>query len=284
MATNIPTVLQKILEVKQREIAEGRAVISDAEMARKVRQRRMDLPERGFEAALWRRVADAKGTARTTAPPSSTAPAVIAEIKKASPSKGVIRHDFDPATIALSYEAAGATCLSVLTDRQFFQGANEHLVQARASCGLPVLRKDFVVDRWQVLESAAIGADCILLIVAALTDGQLADLEACALDAGLDVLVEVHDAAELQRALQLQTRLLGINNRDLHSFQVDLRTTIDLIDQVPEDRLLVTESGILEPGDVALMRAHRVHAFLVGEAFMRAPDPGTALRRVIGGH
>ncbi|HZH05881.1 MAG TPA: indole-3-glycerol phosphate synthase TrpC [Lautropia sp.] len=285
----MPTVLQKILDVKHREIAEGRALVSDAELARKVQQRRMDLAERGFEAALRRKLGEAKTTERTEAQAlrtearaSSAASAVIAEIKKASPSKGVIRQDFNPAAIARSYQAAGAACLSVLTDRQFFQGANDHLIQARASCELPVLRKDFVVDRWQVMESAAIGADCILLIVAALSDGQLADLEACARDVGLDVLVEVHDAAELQRALQLQTRLVGINNRDLHSFNVDLQTTIGLIDRVPQDRLLVTESGILGPEDVALMRAHGVHAFLVGEAFMRAPDPGAALRRMIG--
>ena len=289
MTKSIPTVLQKILDVKHREIAEGRALVSDAELARKVQQRRMDLAERGFEAALRRKLGEAKTTERTEAQAlrtearaSSAASAVIAEIKKASPSKGVIRQDFNPAAIARSYQAAGAACLSVLTDRQFFQGANDHLIQARASCELPVLRKDFVVDRWQVMESAAIGADCILLIVAALSDGQLADLEACARDVGLDVLVEVHDAAELQRALQLQTRLVGINNRDLHSFNVDLQTTIGLIDRVPQDRLLVTESGILGPEDVALMRAHGVHAFLVGEAFMRAPDPGAALRRMIG--
>jgi indole-3-glycerol phosphate synthase len=194
----------------------------------------------------------------------------------------VIRPDFDPAAIARSYQAGGATCLSVLTDGQFFQGANQHLVQARAACDLPVLRKDFIVDRWQVLEAAAIGADCILLIVAALTDAQLADLENCARDAGLDVLVEVHDAAEMQRALKLRTRLVGVNNRDLRTFEVDLQTTLSLLDQVPEDRLLVTESGILTPEDVALMRSHGVHAFLVGEAFMRAPDPGAALRRMTG--
>ena len=271
MMTGIPTVLQKILDVKHREIAEGRALMSEEALWSKVRQRRIDLPVRGFEAALRRKLDAAPAM-----------PAVIAEVKKASPSKGVIRPDFDPAAIARSYQAGGATCLSVLTDRQFFQGANDHLTQARAACELPVLRKDFIVDRWQVMEAAAIGADCILLIVAALSDRQMADLEACARDAGLDVLVEVHDAAELQRALQLRTRLVGINNRDLRSFDVDLQTTLSLLDQVPEDRLLVTESGILGPEDVALMRANGVNAFLVGEAFMRAPDPGVALRQMIG--
>jgi indole-3-glycerol phosphate synthase len=172
--------------------------------------------------------------------------------------------------------------LSVLTDRQFFQGSDDHLAQARAACDLPVLRKDFIVDPWQVLEAAAIGADCILLIVAALSDAQLSELESSAREAGVDVLVEVHDADELQRALRLRTRLIGINNRDLHTFEVDLRTTLSLLDQVPEDRLLVTESGILVPEDVAMMRSHGVHAFLVGEAFMRAPDPGAALRKLIG--
>jgi indole-3-glycerol phosphate synthase len=293
-----PTVLQKIIDVKRQEIAQGRALVPDAEMARKVRQRQVDLPYRGFEAALRRKVAAAQGAkgmqgmqgakgvqgmqgAKGVQGVPQAAPAVIAEIKKASPSKGVIRVDFDPAMIARSYQAGGATCLSVLTDRQFFQGANDHLVRARAHCNLPVLRKDFIVDTWQVLEAAAIGADCILLIVAALADGQLADLEACARDAGLDVLVEVHDADELQRALRLRSRLVGINNRDLRSFEVSLQTTLSLLDQVPADRLLVTESGILRADDVMSMRDHGVHAFLVGEAFMRAPDPGVALQALM---
>ncbi|MBA3477474.1 MAG: indole-3-glycerol phosphate synthase TrpC [Lautropia sp.] len=271
MAT--PTVLQQIIEVKRGEIARGRTQVPDAEMARRVRQRRMDLPYRGFESALRRKVA------ATRAAPA--APAVIAEIKKASPSRGVIRPDFDPAAIARSYEAGGATCLSVLTDRQFFQGDNAFLMQARESCSLPVLRKDFIVDGWQVQEAAAIGADCILLIVAALTDGQLAQLESCAEEAGLDVLVEVHDGEELQRALRLRTPLIGINNRDLHTFDVDLQTTLSLLDRVPRDRMLVTESGILAKEDVAMMRDRGVHAFLVGEAFMRAPDPGAALRKLM---
>jgi indole-3-glycerol phosphate synthase len=253
--------------------------VSDEEMAARIRLRQLEGPVRGFEAALRRRLSAVQAAEFQVAP---VPPAVIAEVKKASPSKGVIRSDFDPAAIARSYEKGGATCLSVLTDREFFQGSSDDLVQARAHCRLPVLRKDFVVDRWQVGESAAMGADCILLIVAALDDSELTDLEACARDLGLDVLVEVHDADELQRAMQLRTRLIGINNRDLHTFEVDLRTTLSLLDQVPDDRLLVTESGILSPDDVALIRAHGVHAFLVGEALMRAPDPGEALRRMIG--
>lgn len=278
MAT--PTVLQRIIDVKRQEIARGRAAVPDTEMARRVRQRLLDLPYRGFESALRRKVAASRAAQLAQAATSS--PAVIAEIKKASPSRGVIRPDFDPAAIARAYQAGGATCLSVLTDREFFQGDNEYLVQARASCSLPVLRKDFIVDPWQVQEAAAIGADCILLIVAALTDGQMAGLEASAEDAGLDVLVEVHDADELQRALRLRTRLIGINNRDLHTFEVDLQTTLSLLARVPDDRLLVTESGILGREDVALMRRHDVHVFLVGEAFMRAPDPGVALRELMG--
>jgi indole-3-glycerol phosphate synthase len=279
-----PTVLQKIIDVKHREVAAGRALVTDEVMAERARQRRIDLPYRRFEAALRHQVAARSPDAATAAPDAGAlrqaAPAVIAEIKKASPSKGVIRADFDPAAIARSYQAGGATCLSVLTDREFFQGDNAYVMQARTSCDLPVLRKEFIVDPWQVLESAAIGADCILLIAAALEDGELAELEGCALEAGLDVLVEVHDVEELQRALRLRTRLLGINNRDLHSFKVDLQTTLSLLHQVPEDRLLVTESGILRTEDVALMRSHGVHAFLVGEAFMRAPDPGAALREL----
>ena len=279
MAT--PTVLQNIIDVKHREIAQGRAQVSDAEMARRARQRLLDTPCRGFEAALRRKVADAARPGESAHPGPRAFPAVVAEIKKASPSKGVIRADFDPAAIARSYAAGGATCLSVLTDREFFQGDNACLQAARRHCDLPVLRKDFMVDPWQVVEAAAIGADCILLIVAALSDGQMAELEACAQEFGLDVLVEVHDAAELRRALQLKTRLLGINNRDLRSFEVDLQTTLSLLGQVPGDRLLVTESGIVSAQDVALMRGHGVHAFLVGEAFMRAADPGAALRALM---
>jgi indole-3-glycerol phosphate synthase len=203
--------------------------------------------------------------------------AVIAEVKRASPSKGVLREHFVPAQIAASYALHGAACLSVLTDERFFQGSAAYLQQARAACSLPVLRKDFIVDEYQVFESRALGADCILLIVACLDDAQLLDLEACAIALGLAVLVEVHDGAELERALRLHTPLLGINNRNLRSFEVTLETTLGLLPQVPPGRLPVTESGILARGDVERMRGAGVHAFLVGEAFMRAADPGVAL-------
>jgi indole-3-glycerol phosphate synthase len=203
--------------------------------------------------------------------------AVIAEIKKASPSRGVLRADFDPPAIARSYEAGGAACLSVLTDRQYFQGAPDYLTAARAACALPVLRKDFIVDDHQIAEARALGADAILLIVSALNDDRLAALEACAMDFGMAVLVEVHDEAELARALKLRTPLVGINNRNLRTFDVSLDTTIGLLWRIPSDRVVVTESGILAPDDVARMRAHGVHAFLVGEALMRAADPGAAL-------
>jgi indole-3-glycerol phosphate synthase len=203
--------------------------------------------------------------------------AVIAEIKKASPSKGVLREHFVPAEIAASYAAAGAACLSVLTDESYFQGSAAYLQQARVACALPVLRKDFIVDEYQVVQARALGADCVLLIVACLSDTQMVELEACALMLGMDVLVEVHDAAELERALRLKTPLLGINNRNLKTFEVTLDTTLALLPRVPADRLLVTESGILARADVARMRGAGVHSFLVGEAFMRAADPGAAL-------
>ena len=207
-------------------------------------------------------------------------PAVIAEVKRASPSKGLLRENFDPAAIARSYEKAGAACMSVLTDREFFQGAPEHLSAARAACALPTLRKDFVIDPYQVRESRALGADCILLIVACLEDAQLRELERAALELGMAVLVEVHDGAELERALQLKTPLIGINNRNLRTFETRLDTTLGLLPRVTKGRIVVTESGILSPKDVAQMRAQGVETFLVGEAFMRAADPGAALRQL----
>ncbi|MCP5271590.1 MAG: indole-3-glycerol phosphate synthase TrpC [Burkholderiaceae bacterium] len=254
-------ILQKIVAVKREEIAAGRALRS-FESWRSEAEARRDV--RGFVAALRGKIA-AGGAG------------VIAEVKKASPSKGVLREHFVPAEIAASYAAHGAACLSVLTDERFFQGAAAYLQQAREACALPVLRKDFMVDAYQVVEARALGADCILLIAACLDDALMADLEATALALGMDVLVEVHDGAELDRALRLKTPLVGINNRNLRTFDVTLQTTLDLLPQVPADRLLVTESGILGREDVRRMRDAGVHAFLVGEAFMRAPDPGAAL-------
>jgi indole-3-glycerol phosphate synthase len=262
----VSDILQRIVAVKREEISSARARASLAEV-RAAAEARGGL--RGFEAAMRARMAVGR-------------PAVIAEVKKASPSKGVLREPFDPAAIARSYEAGGAACLSVLTDERFFQGSSAFLEQARASCALPVLRKDFLVDEYQVHEARAMGADCVLLIAACLDDARLCDLEACARAHGMDVLVEVHDADELSRALRLQTRLLGINNRNLRSFEVSLETTLGLLPHVPADRLLVTESGILGRADVQRLRAADVHAFLVGEAFMRAPEPGEALAELFG--
>ena len=266
MNPNTPDILARIVVTKHEEVAAARAAKPLAAVRAEAEARAADL--RGFEAALRAKVAAGR-------------PAVIAEIKKASPSKGVIRADFRPAEIAASYARHGAACLSVLTDLQYFQGCTEYLQQARAACALPVLRKDFMVDEYQVLEARAMGADCILLIAACLDDVQMADLEAVALAHGMSVLVEVHDRAELHRALKLKTPLVGINNRDLRSFSVTLDTTLGLLDEVPADRLLVTESGILAADDVARMRAADVHAFLVGEAFMRADDPGAALAALV---
>jgi indole-3-glycerol phosphate synthase len=233
---------------------------------------------------LVARIADApvtRGFARALAAQArSGLPAVIAEIKKASPSRGVIRADFDPSAIARSYAAGGATCLSVLTDVDYFQGSDAYLQQARSACVLPVLRKDFTIDAYQVYEARVLGADCILLIVAALEDVQLQDLATLALGLGMDVLLEVHDIDELERALQVPAPLLGINNRNLRTFEVSLDTTLAMKDAVPRDRVLVTESGIATPADVSRMREAGVDAFLVGEAFMRAADPGAALRRL----
>lgn len=265
--TGVPDILQKILNRKAEEVAACVARVSLGE----IRQRAAtaDAP-RGFVAALRRRIAAGQA-------------GVIAEIKKASPSKGVLREHFDPTAIAQSYAAGGAACLSVLTDIDFFQGADAYLQQARGACSLPVLRKDFMLDPYQVYEARAIGADCILLIVAALNDTQMTELAALADQLGMDVLVEVHDAEELERALKLPCRMLGINNRNLRTFETRLETTLDLLDRIPSDRLVVTESGILAPADVTLMRQHHVNAFLVGEAFMRVDDPGQKLAELFGG-
>ena len=261
-----PDILRKILARKREEIAERSARLPLAEL----RQRAQAAPPvRGFANAIRARIATGK-------------PAVIAEIKKASPSKGLLRADFNPAEIAKSYERHGATCLSVLTDRDFFQGDDTHLLQARAACALPVLRKDFTVDPYQVYEARAIGADCILLIVAALDDASMRELAALASNVGLDVLVEVHDAGELERALALDTPLIGINNRDLRTFEVRLETTLGLVAQIPKDRIVVTESGIHASADVVRMRQNGVNAFLVGEAFMKVPDPGARLAQLFG--
>ncbi len=262
---SLPTVLEKIIARKFEEVAERRARVSFAEV--EALARTADAP-RGFAAALQARVARRE-------------PAVIAEVKKASPSKGVLREHFVPAEIARSYAAGGATCLSVLTDIDFFQGADDYLREARAACSLPVIRKDFMVDPYQIVEARALAADCVLLIVSALDDGRMAELAATAKDVGLDVLVEVHDASELERALKvLDTPLVGINNRNLHTFEVSLDTTLDLLPQIPSDRLVITESGILNRADVELMEINEVHAFLVGEAFMRAEEPGIELQRL----
>lgn len=261
-------ILNKILAVKADEVAAAkkhrdlnslrRDVESDSELRAGLR---------GFEASLRRNIAAGRA-------------GVIAEVKKASPSKGVLRADFRPADIAQSYAAAGASCLSVLTDVQFFQGHADYLRQARAACDLPVIRKDFIVDMYQVYEARAMGADAILLIVSALDHGLMAELEACAQELGMDVLVEVHDGDELTAALRLKTRLVGINNRNLRTFATSLDTTIDLLPRIPAERLVVTESGIAVRADVERMRAANVHAFLVGEAFMRASNPGDELRRL----
>lgn len=262
---SIPTVLEKIIARKFEEVAERSARVSLAEL--EAQARAADAP-RGFARAMQQRVAGKQA-------------AVIAEIKKASPSKGVLREHFVPAEIAKSYEDGGAACLSVLTDIDFFQGADEYLQQARAACALPVIRKDFMVDPYQIVEARALGADCVLLIVSALDDGRMVELASVAKEQGLDVLVEVHDGDELERALKyLDTPLVGINNRNLHSFEVSLENTLDLLPRIPRDRLVVTESGILTRADVELMEINEVYAFLVGEAFMRAEDPGAELKRL----
>ena len=287
-------ILDRILATKREEVAAAKACLPLAEVAARAKDQP---PTRDFIAAIRSRIAAGR-------------PAVIAEIKKASPSKGVLREDFHPAEIAASYERGGAACLSVLTDEQYFQGSPEYLKQARAACSLPVLRKDFIIDPYQVYEARAMGADCILLIVAAFAPslqagrggggegvispfsllagrgvggegiGSMRELEMLAARLGMAVLVESHDGAELDAALQLQTPLQGINNRNLRSFEVRLGTTLDLLPRIGSDRIVITESGITAPENVALMREHGVHAFLVGEAFMRAPDPGLELARL----
>ena len=259
-------ILNKIIAVKREEIAEASnrkplpAMRKDAESR---------VLTRDFVGALRSKIAAGQA-------------AVIAEIKKASPSRGVLRTDFVPADIAQSYAEHGAACLSVLTDKQFFQGSIDYLKQARASCGLPVLRKDFIIDAYQVYESRVMGADCILLIAACLDDAQMKSFEALALSLDMAVLVEVHDAAELERALKLKTPLIGINNRNLNSFEVSLDTTLGLVSQVPAERLLISESGIATADDVQRLRRAKVNAFLVGEAFMRAEEPGEALQQLFG--
>ncbi|MEO6155046.1 MAG: indole-3-glycerol phosphate synthase TrpC [Thermomonas sp.] len=257
-------ILKRILARKAEEVADRSTRVPLAELQARLKDAP---PPRGFADAIAARIARGE-------------PAVIAEIKKASPSKGVIRPDFDPAAIARSYEIGGAACLSVLTDVDFFQGKDAYLQQARAACKLPVLRKDFVIDPYQLHEARVLGADCVLLIAAALDDGQLSEFAFIADQLGMDVLLEVHDLDELERSLQVPARLLGVNNRNLRTFEVSLDNTIALKDAVPADRILVTESGILAPADVARMRDAGVNAFLVGEAFMRAPDPGSALRHM----
>ncbi len=258
---NTPTILKKIIARKHEEVAERQQKIA---LAEQIARAKAQTAPRGFVAAIERKIQAGHA-------------AVIAEIKKASPSKGVMRDPFYPEEIARSYEKGGAACLSVLTDVDFFQGADDYLKQVRSATKLPVLRKDFTVDPYQIWEARALGADCVLLIVAALSEAQLQALYACAQEAGLDVLVEVHNAEELAQALRLNTRLIGINNRDLHTFNTSLNTTYELLPQIPSDRMVVTESGIHTIDDVKAMRGHAVHAFLVGEAFMKAEDPGMQL-------
>jgi len=261
-----PDILKKIIERKNAEITECINSVSLTEL----KQKAWDAPAtRGFTAAIRNTIAANK-------------PAVIAEIKKASPSKGVLRENFDPGQIAKSYQKAGASCLSVLTDVDFFQGANSYLIEARTACKLPVIRKDFIIDPYQVYEARAIGADCILLIAAALDFTVLKELSDLARGLEMDILVEIHNRDELMEVLPLDLSLIGINNRDLHSFETRLETSLELLDIIPDDRIVVTESGILEPKDVRLMRKNNINAFLVGEAFMRAEDPGSRLTELFG--
>lgn len=262
MTIETPTVLKKILARKAEEVAERKAKISLEQL--KLAIKSASAP-RGFAKALQKKIAAGES-------------AVIAEIKKASPSKGVIREDFDPVAIAQSYELGGAACLSVLTDVDFFQGADQYLIDARAACSLPVIRKDFIVDKYQLYEARAMGADCVLLIVSALQPSELDSLHAKALELGLDVLVEVHDQRELEIALSIENPLIGINNRNLHTFEVSLNNTFDLLDKIPAGRIVITESGIHSSQDVQAMKEKDVHGFLVGEAFMRSENPGQQLK------
>ena len=262
--TNTPDILKKIIQRKHEEIIECTSRVSLDEITRRAGK---GSSPRGFVKHISQKLEQGH-------------PAVIAEIKKASPSKGVMREHFIPAEIARSYEKGGASCLSVLTDVDFFQGADEYLQQARAACQLPVIRKDFIIDPYQVYEARAINADCILLIVACLEDKKLRELSQLATELGMDVLVEVHDAEELERALPLELALVGINNRNLRTFETRLETTIELLDKIPKDRIIVTESGIHTRNDVAYMREHQVNTFLVGEAFMKADEPGEKLNEL----
>ncbi len=264
--SDIPDILKKILARKAEEISERNQRLSLAELRQMVAKLP---PTRPFRERLEQTIADSQ-------------PAIIAEIKRASPSKGLLRDPFHPADIARSYSAFGATCLSVLTDRDFFQGHEDFLRETQTACLLPILRKDFIIDPYQVYEARLIGADCVLLIVAALDDTVLRDLTRLTITLGMDVLVEVHDAEELERALALNTPLIGINNRDLRTFETQLDTTLNLLPRIPADRIVVTESGIHTSADVTLMREHGVHAFLVGEAFMRADVPGAKLAELFG--
>ena len=259
-------ILEQILATKRQEVTNRRTLVPEQKLLDDITGAHTPL---GFVSALYQRANQQK-------------PGVIAEIKKASPSKGVIRKDFDPVAIATSYAAANATCLSILTDEQYFQGHDDYLRDVRRAVSLPLLRKDFTIDAYQVYEARAMGADCILLIVSALTSEQLHDLHALAQSLGLDVLIEVHDAHELATALTLQPGLIGINNRNLKTFETDLNNTIDLLNDIPPDILVVTESGISTTDDINRMQAHDVHCFLVGEAFMRAADPGDALAKLFG--
>ena len=261
-------ILDKILAVKADEVAKAKARRSLASLRGDVESdSALRAGLRGFETSLRQHIAAGK-------------PGIIAEVKKASPSKGIIRADFRPADIAASYAQHGAACLSVLTDEQFFQGSVEYLQQARAACAIPVLRKDFMVDMYQIYEARAMGADCILLIVAALDHGLMAEMEACAHELGMGVLIESHDGEELTAALKLKSALIGINNRNLRTFETSLDTTINLLPRIPQDKLIITESGIHSTTDVQRMRDAHIHSFLVGEAFMRAPDPGVELERL----